>query len=1076
MAACLPAPVRASSRFKGAPQDRARALQDSGQCGEPDLIEIFARHRVASNLLMIMMVLIGFWAIRVMPSQLDPPVSFPMVFVEVQWIGASAEDIETLVTVPIEQQLRTVNDLHELSSRTDNGTTTIEVEFDYGTDMTLALDQVKQRVANIRNLPPAIEPPVVRRFIDLEPVSVLQVTGSADVAELIPVVRGFERELMHRGIEGVRYDGLPAEEIALLVGGQRLSELGMTLDELAAMVARASRDVPAGTVGSGQGSRQLRSLDQQRHVRGFEQLLIESGDQLIRLADVAEVVRRPQRGQPIVTRSGRPAIEMVLWRSTEADAFLADQIVDTWLDDVRPGLPDGVEITVSQDIWSLLGAQLDMIVKNAASGLVLVILTLLLFLSGRVGFWVMVGIPVSFLMALALFHLVFGQGISIIALIGFVMALGIVVDDAIVVGEDATTLFQAGASPLEAALGGARRMLVPVTTSSLTTLAAFIPLLLFGGPMGEIILTLPTILLCIIVASLAECFLVLPAHLKKSLGKPVPRWERAWRQRFDDGLVGFRERRVMPLVERALDYPGATVCAAVGGVMIAFSLLASQHVGVALVTGFDVERLEANVAFSATASDADKHRFIGQLEEQIAAVNQETGGTNLLGWVTRENLATLNDDRMEGEQYGSIEANYAYEEHRSVSPQDFVAAWRARIERPPYVEQLVVEVAGGQNNGMPDMELRLSGDDLESLKAGAEELAAAIASFPGVSNVIDNLPYGKDQIIFQITPAGRSLGLSADSIGAQLRAAYSGSRVQIFNDNDAELEVRAMLPDAERDDLGRLKQFPIRTPAGTFVPLGSVATLYNRRGIDLIRHTDGRLAVTVSADVDPQVANALAITARLERDVLPDILRRHDLSFGLGGKSREDQVVLQTMTIGGLLTLVLIYLILAWVFSSFLWPLAIMTAIPFGLTGAVLGHWITGWDIGAMSLLAFFSLTGVVVNDSIVLVAFFRQRVDEGEPLRDALVASVRARFRAVLLTSLTTVAGLLPLMFETSTLAFYVAPIAVTLCFGLAFATSLVLLVVPALILLLEGGRDRLVRVIGRVPSSAPESQGAST
>jgi multidrug efflux pump subunit AcrB len=1045
------------------------------------LIETFTRHRVAANLLMVMMILAGLWTIRVMPSQLDPPADFPIVYVEVAWRGASAEDVEKLVTVPIEQQLRTVDGVREINSRTGNGATSIYVEFDYDADVSVGMDQVKQRVANVRNLPAGIEPPVIGRFVDREPIAVLQVRGTGDVAELIPLVRKFERDLMQRGIEGVRYDGLPKEEIAVEVPGRRLRELGMTLDELAAAVARASRDVPAGTVGSGQGSRQLRSLEQKRDAHAFEQVLLESNDQLLRLGDLADIERRPQRGQPIVTQQGRPVIEMLLWRATADDAYAADQLVDAWIEDIRPTLPAGVSVTLVQDIWSLLGAQLGMIVENAASGLALVIVALLLFLHGRVGWWVMVGIPVSFLMALALFHMVFGHGISIIALIGFVMALGIVVDDAIVVGEDATTLHQAGASPAEAAMQSARRMWVPVATSSLTTLAAFLPLLMFGGPMGQIILTLPTVLLCIIVASLVECFLVLPAHLKKSLAKPAPGWEASWREGFDRGFARLRDERFMPVLRRALDYPGATLSAAVGGIMVVVSLIASQHVGVALVTGFSFEGLEANVAFSATASDAQKRRFLDHLETELAAVDAATGQDNLLGWVTQRNLATLNDDRMEGEQYASIEANYAFEEQRTVAPLDFVARWRERIDRPPYVEQLVVEVSGGQNNGQPDMSLRLSGDDIEALKAGAEELAAALAAYPGVSNVVDNLPYGKEQIIFELTPGGRSLGLSADAVGAQIRAAYSGSRVQIFNDDQAELEVRAMLPDTERDDLGRLQQFPIRTPAGEFVPLGNVATLYNRRGIDLIRHTNGRMAVTVSADVNPQVANALAITGKLERDVLPDILRRHDLAFGLGGKSQEDQVMLETMALGGMLTLVLIYLILTWVFASFLWPLAIMTAIPFGLTGAVLGHWITGWDIGAMSLLAFFSLTGVVVNDSIVLISFFKRGVEAGERLRDALEEAVRSRFRAVLLTSLTTIAGLSPLIFETSSLAFYMAPIAVTMCFGLAFATVLVLLVIPALILLLEAARARIAALGSPLASPAvdsepPVSQGASS
>ena len=1053
---------------------------------------------MAANLLMIMMTLAGFWAIHAMPTQLDPPANFPMVYVEIRWPDAGAEDVEALVTNPVEQQLRTLPDLREMTSQTEYGAARINLTFKYDADMGAALDLVKQRLGNTRNLPPGIEPPVVRRFIDLEPIATLQVTGNGSVTELIHLVRDFERDLMSRGIEGVEYSGLPREEIAVLVPGQRLRELGLTLDELAALTARISQDVPAGTVGAGQSTRTLRSLDQRRDARAFEQLELQSGDQLIRLGQVAEVVRRPQRGEPLITRNGAPAIEMTLLRATGTDARLAHRTLETWLDETRTSLPHGVTVDLALDVWSLLGAQLDMVLKNGLSGLALVILTLFIFLNGRVGWWVMVGIPVSFLLGLALFHLVFGHGISIIALIGFIMALGIVVDDAIVVGEDATTLHQQGLAPLDAAIAGAQRMWVPVITSSLTTLAAFIPLLLIGGPMGEIILTLPTVLLCIIVASLIECFLVLPGHLRGSLAHPpggsaiappasagpvARRWPalarigraRFDRERFDAAFFRFRDTRFMPLARRALNAPGTTLSAAVAGILIAAALIGSGHVGIALVMGFDIERLEANVTFSPTADAGQKDAFLAHLESTLASVDAEVGDANLLGWLTRHNQARFNSDRMTGEQYAAISANYAYEEHRTLSPRTFVNRWQERIERPPFVEQLVVTVGGGQNGGEPDLTLVLRGDDLEALKQAAEALAAALASYPGVSNVIDDLPYGGEQIIFELTPAGRNLGLTAEAVGRQLRAAYSGARVQIFNEQNSELEVRVMLTDEERNDLGRLQQYPVRTPAGEFVALGSVATLQARRGIDLIRHRDGQLAVTVSANVDPGVTNALAVTRDLTSQALPPILHRYDVTFGLGGKSEQDQLIMTTLAFGALLTLVLIYLILTWVFASYLWPLAIMLAIPFGLTGAVVGHWVTGWEIGAMSFLAFFSLTGIVVNDSIVLISFFKRDVESGTPVREALERAISARFRAVILTSLTTIAGLLPLMFETSTLSFYVAPIAVTLCFGLAFATLLVLLVIPALLLLLESMRTRIGHVIasqpraGMTPVAAP-------
>ena len=519
------------------------------------MIQLLAQHRVASNLAMIMMILAGLWAIRTMPSMLDPPMNFPMVYVEVEWRGASAEDIEELVTVPIEQQLRTINAMRELTSRTEVGFVRVAAEFHHGTDMTVALDQVKQRVANLRNLPPDIEPPTVRRFIDLEPIATVMVSAPGDISELIPLVRSMERDLLSRGIAGVFYDGLPEEEIALLVGGGRLRELGLTLDELAFEVGRLSRNVPAGMIGRGQSARQLRSLDQRRDPLAFEELTIASGDQLIRLGDIAEVVQRPREGQPALTNNGQPAIEMTLWRATEQDAHIADVLFDAWYADVEPTLPPGVVMTVYNDIWELLGAQLNMIFKNAASGLILVIGILFLFLNGRVGFWVMVGIPVSFMLSLALLFSVFGMGISIIALIAFVMALGIVVDDAIVVGEDTVTHFENGKSPLDAAVAGARRMWVPVITSSMTTLAAFIPLLIIGGPMGDMILTLPTVLLCVIAASLIECFLVLPGHLKASLASYRPPGPDSFRSRFDARFAKLRDDRFMPLLRRALDYP-----------------------------------------------------------------------------------------------------------------------------------------------------------------------------------------------------------------------------------------------------------------------------------------------------------------------------------------------------------------------------------------------------------------------------------------------------------------------------------------------------------------------------------------
>ncbi len=1046
------------------------------------MIRQFAEHRVAANLAMIMMILAGIWAIHRIPSQLDPPVHVPIVIVEVKWRGAAAEDVAELVTTPIEQQLRTLDHLREVTSYTANEYARVVAEFDFDADLVTALDQVKQRVENVRNLPPGIEPPTIRRFIDLEPVLTVLVTGPGDVNELIPVVRGMEKDLLARGIEGVVYDGLPEEEIALLVGGQKLEAMHMTLQELAHDVGRVSANVPAGTVGRGQGSRQLRSLDQQRDPLGFEQLVIEHGDALVRLRDIADVVRRPRDGQPIVTKNGDVAIEMTLMRATEADALQANRIAKRWLDETRASLPSGVRLTVYNDVWELLGAQLRMVATNAWSGLLLVIVTMLMFLNGRVALWVTVGVPTCFLLGLAMLYGVFGYGISIIALIAFIMAIGIVVDDSIIVGEDAMALFEAGRPPLQAAVEGASRMFVPVLTATLTTLSAFIPLMLIGGPMGEVVLTLPAVMACVLIASLLECFLVLPAHLRGAFeaiqrGRGHARWQpgeraRAW---LETRFMRFRDVYFMGLVRRALDYPGATLCAAVGAIACALSLVASQHVGINFVTGFDIESLEADVEFSASATDADKRAFLARLEQTLAATNEASGGVNVLGWLTKRNAAVFNDERESGTQYASVVGQYEYEEKRTVSPRELAARWREQVQVPPYVEQFELGVKGGANAGQRDVTLVLRGDDLESVKAGAEALADVLRSFDGVSNVSDDLPYGKEQLIFELTPTGRALGITSDGLGAQLRAAYNGERVQIFNQNDAELEVRVMLPDAERDDLASLQRFPIRTPSGEFVPLANVAELHNRRGIDVIRHNDTEMAVRVFATVDPEVTNAFRVISDVQSRYLPAILAAHHLSFGLSGKSEQDKVILETMSFGAVLTLVMIYLILACAFSSYAWPLAIMMAIPFGLTGAILGHWVWGVDIGAMSFLAFFCLSGVVVNDSIVLISFLRRELELGTPLRQALERSVAARFRAVFLTSATTGAGLLPMLVGHGSLDFYTVPIAVTIGFGLTMSTLLVLVVVPALITLIEHVKGRMHRAAPPDCSVTAQLEGSS-
>ena len=1026
------------------------------------LIDVFTRHKVAANLAMIMMILSGLWAVDRITTQLDPVIQWPMVFVNVEWPGASAEDVEKLIVVPIEQQLRTLSGVQEIYSRSWNGGAFIRIEYSHNQDMILANDEVKQRVAQIRNFPVSMEPLRVSRAKDYEPIGSVVVTSDGELSELVPLVREFEKELLVRGIELIDFEGLPEEELAIQVSGEKLVELNTTLDKIAAEVRSRSANAPAGTVGRGQSARQLRSLDQKRDPAEFEQLevALQPDGRLTRLGNIATIEKRAKVGEARLSKNGKPAIVLHLSRLNSTDAILTADIMHNWLNQVRPTLPAGVDLHVYQEVWILLKHQLMMIFENGLSGLVLVIITLFLFLNGRVGFWVMVGIPVSFLFATLIYFGVFGGGINILALIAFIMALGIVVDDAIVVGEDAVTLYQQGMSAEEAAAGGAKRMFLPVVTSSLTTMAAFVPLLITGGDIGEFIVTLPMVLLCVIIASLIECFLVLPGHLRQSFEKLDREKPSAFRQWFDTSFINARDRYYRPVLDYAIDHPGVTLSAAVACVVLAFSLPMSGRIGVNFVTGIDLETVEANVEFGAGASLDDKERYMAHLESTLNEVAIEVGPENVNGYVVKFNRADLNEENKFGTQYGSVEVEFAWEENRTLSPQAFVDLWGERVVRLPYVEQLQIAVEGGANNGQPDISLVLRGQDIPTLKMAAEELTDALSGYQGVSNVYDDLPYGRDQLVFDLTPTGKSLGLTTQELARQLRAAYNGARVQIFNQNDVELEVLVTLPEDEQDRLSSLKQFPVQTPQGELVALGMVATLANRRGIDVINHNNGYMSVVVNASVDPEVANTQQVLGHLTENALADIKTRYGLTSDLSGVSARNQEIVRTMTVGAGLTLIFIYLILAWSFASYTWPLAVMTAIPLGLTGAIVGHWAMGFDIGAMSLLAFFSLTGIVVNDSIVLISFFRRNLAAGMETITAIKEASVSRFRAVILTSLTTVAGLSPLMFEASTLAIYMVPIAITVCFGLAFATLLVLLVVPALVIMIENWTERFKNI----------------
>lgn len=1017
---------------------------------------------------MAMMLLAGIWALANLNKQFFPSFELDFVNVRVVWTGASAEDVESAITNPIEEELRTLDDLHKMFSTSAEGVSTVTLEYTEGTEMGEAIDKVKERVSLIRNLPPGAEEPEISRIVRYDPVASMLITGPDDLAQLRPLARRIERELLEYGIDRVSIKGLPKEELAIQVPSRTLRELDMSLPELADRVNRASQDIPAGVVGRDDVSRQLRALQQRRTEMDFERLPVISDGlgRRLTLADIGTIERRARKGQIEVTFRGRPAVEFTLQRTETGDSLEAAATFERWLKERKSSLPSGIELHVYDESWSLIRDRIELLVRNGAGGLILVVAILFMFLSGRVALWVAIGIPVSFMAALGVLS-VLGGSINMISLFALIMTLGIIVDDAIVVGEDAQSHYSAGRSPSEAAEGGAFRMLAPVMSSSLTTIAAFLPLMLVGGVIGNILFDIPLIVVCVILASLVESFLVLPGHLRGAFATLERSTMSRLRARFDGAFGTFRDKVFRPAVTAAVGGTSITIALAVASLLLAVGLVAGKRVPFNFFPTPESSVLSAKVGFVAGTPPERVRAFMQHANDALDAAVATFDEPLLEVAVIRLGEHGQGRTRQTGDQFATLMVELVDSDKRSVRNSTFIDAWNERIILSPGVESFSISARRAGPPGR-DVEVKLTGADAGTLKSAALELNRELLAVQGVRNVDDDMPFGPEQLIYDITPLGASLGLTVESIGRQLRAGYDGQVAQIYQDGDEEVEVRVMLSDNERHRLASLQDFAIVPPSGRAVPFSDVVSVTTRQGFETLRHTDGRLSVLVTADVDPAVTTSNEVNQQLTETVLPKLKERFGFEYSLEGRAAEQRETLADMGRGLMYAFVLIYLVLAWVFSSYGWPFVVMTAIPFGLVGAIAGHWLLGVDLTILSLFGLFGLSGIVVNDAIILVSFYKELKASGMPYQQAIVEAACQRLRAVMLTSLTTIAGLLPLLFETSLQAQFLIPMAVSISFGLAFATLLVLLFIPALLMVHERIHRRFARPSGL---AAPET-----
>ncbi len=1035
------------------------------------LVALFTRHPTAANLLMILMIVAGLVSLGQLRKQFFPDFGIDVVVVSVAWPGASAEDVEQNILEAIEPQVRFLDGVDRVISTAREGSGVVTIEYVQGADMQKAQAEVEQAVAQITTLPEDAEEPRVRRVVRYDTIARLVLSGPFPETALEAYAERIRDRLLAAGIDRVTLFGVRDDRILVELDPVTLHALDTTVADLARTIAARSLEIPAGDLENG-ATMTPRVMARARTAAEMADLVVTVAPdgRRLTLGEIARVRDGFDEDQPEGRRRGFRAVELHVERATTADALEVQDILARELAGIRAELPPSLRLEVYNVMADLIRDRIRLLLENGATGFLLVLLILFLFLDVRVAFWVAVGIPVSFGAMLAVLWLT-GRTINMVSLFAMILAIGIVVDDAIVVGEHGVALRERGYRPLFAAELAARRMLAPVASASLTTIAAFLPLMVIGDIIGTIIREIPIVVTAVLVASLVECLLVLPAHLRHSFHRPrlLPRF----RDGFDRAFARLRDGPFRRLVVLAVRWRWTTLAAALAGLLLVFGLMLGRHVPFVFFKGPESDRIRVSLVMVPGTSRAETERALATVERALYRAVRDLGADpgevvrmvfTRIGTRPRGEAGVL---QVRGDHVGGLEVELAPSDRRPLRTGAIAEAWTRAV--PPIVglETLeILEVAGGPPGREVDIRLR-GGESVAELDRAAEEVKAMLAALPGVSQVVDDLEPGKPELVVRPTAYGRSLGWTAAEIGRQLRDALEGRIALRFPRGDEEVEVVVRLDRAALRDLD-LATFPLLAPDGSEVPLGVVAAVEERPGVAIIRRVDGAREVAVTAELDEatirldQVQEAL--TPRLE-----ELATRYGLAWRFAGRAEERSNTLADMRLGALIALGLIYVVLAWVFGSFTRPFAVMAVIPFGLLGAVLGHLVMGYELTILSLIALLGLAGVLVNDSIILVTTVDELVAEGREIFEAIVEGTVSRLRAVLLTSLTTVGGLVPLLFETSYQAQFLIPMAITLVFGLAVNTVLVLLIVPALLgIQADFGRRR------PAPTTAPAPRPA--
>ncbi|GLQ35904.1 multidrug transporter AcrB [Amylibacter marinus] len=1025
--------------------------------GISGILSYFTRHKTAANLLLVIMLVTGVVATGKIRSQFFPDVVIEGISVNVAWSGAGPEDVDAGIVSLLEPALLSVEGVKATSSSAQEGRAYISLEFEANWDMARAAEDVKTVVDAVDDLPEAAEEPVVRRAAFRDRVTDVIISGPVSVDQLGRFADEFAARLFRAGITRTTTRGISAPEIQVLAPEAKLIEHDVTLSEIASIIAAESEAAPAGDVAN--GAARVRTGITKQSASEIGAFVVRSSTEggVLRIQDVAQINVLGVDASRSYYVGQHPAVSLRVDRVDQGDAIKMQALVQEIAGEMQATLPEGVTIELIRTRAQAIQDRLGLLLQNGLMGLTLVVGLLFLFLSARTAFWVAAGIPVAMFAAVGLMY-AFGLTLNMVSLFGLIITLGIVVDDAIVVAEHAD--FRArrlGEDPITASEHAAMRMAPPVFSATITTVIAFWGLTLIGGRFGTLIADIPFTVIVVLLASLVECFIILPNHMSHSLSYHAGlKWYDVPSHYFNRGFSAMRERFFKPLMRWILILRYPLLGAAVLLLSLNLALFVGGEVKFRFFSPPERASVSGNIAMYDGASRADTKVMVEELQRavtQVGADFEKEHGVNPVtfamvevGGNTGRGLAGVANK--DADLKGSIAVELIDADARPYSANTFIAALQDEVRSHPLMETL--SFRGFRfGPGGDSLDVQFIGIDSQTLKAASEEFKAQVsAQFPEVTSLEDDLPYDKEELVLELTPQGQALGFTTDAIGRELRNRLSGISAASFPTGARTTEVTVGLPSEEitADFLDRTR---LRAPSGTYVPLVDIVTIERSLGFSTVLRENGLRLMSVTGEIpEDDPARASEIVEKISGEILPQIAKDFGIEYRLSGLAEQEREFLNDALIGFMLCLLGIYLALCWIFASWTRPLVVMSVIPFGAIGMIYGHWVMEVPLSMFSIVGMIGMSGIIINDSIVLVTTIEE-YSEKRALMPAIVSACADRLRPVLLTTLTTVLGLTPLMFEQSVQAQFLKPTIITLVFGLGFGMFLVLLVVPAMVVM---------------------------